>query len=73
MHMIAAYSQVIKKQKILTGVSAVKKRNKNKITAENSVEKSKLPLQRFPSEKLYKSRGTGPVYVTHILLNSVGF
>ncbi len=32
-----------------------------------------LFLQRFPGEKLYKSGGTGIVYVTHILLNSVGF
>jgi hypothetical protein len=55
-------------------MSAVKKsKKKNKITAENPVEKSMLPLQRFPGEKLYKSRGTGTVYVTHILLNSVGF
>jgi hypothetical protein len=55
-------------------MSAVKKiEEEEQHTAENPVAKNKLPLQRFPSEKLYKSGGTGTMYVTHILLNSVGF
>jgi hypothetical protein len=50
-------------------MSAVKKKKKNNKMLKIQLKK----LQRFPSEKLDKSGGTRTVYVTHILLNSVGF